>query len=208
MRMLLASALCLGYASAGPSLDLAVTSHGSFTIALDGKPWLTGGETMVGGHSSSAKTLVPGAPKASTGTDKLGGYKATSLEWSASSGEYAGSALMTTTFYTYPSDPSTIVFEQTFPAGLRDPAPEATGAYHALRDSSSGRDSIQLAAGKPSPKGLAASTIFPGFSRASPAGDLGCFSYHGVFPQMEVDLCCIILFQLRSFCLAAQSPTQ
>jgi hypothetical protein len=112
MTRLLVAAAVIAVARA-QNLDLTVANDGKFQISMDGKPWLTGGETQAGGFSSSAKTLTPSAPKTSTGTDKLGAYKATTLEWSG-----GGSMLMATSFRTYVSDPATIVFEQLFPAGL------------------------------------------------------------------------------------------
>ena len=108
------NSLGLGPSSAcGQSLDVAVSKTGSFAISLDGSPWLSGGETQAAGFSSSARTLTPSAPKTSSGTDELGAYTSTTIDWSG-----GGSVVMAASFRKYASDPSTIVFEQLFPTGL------------------------------------------------------------------------------------------
>eukprot|EP01051_Picozoa_sp_SAG22_P012094 SAG22_NODE_1228_length_5083_cov_2.820425_2_plen_779_part_00 len=169
-------------AAATPALDLSVSKDGSFVIAMDGAPWLKGGEVQAGGLSSSAGTLVPsGAPAKTTGTDKLGAYSATTLQWAKKGAPQSAGALMTTSFRTYAADPSTIVFEQLFPAGLAGQAAANVALPAGVYD----RDAPD-AAWRPGGAKDGAQTIFPGFSRSSPGHDapLPCFAYHGVFPQM------------------------
>ena len=107
-------------AALGQVLDLTVEPGptGRFDIKLDGKPWLSGAETSVGAASASSGGLhAVGGPAASTGTDVLGSFKATTLKW-AKKGSSA--VLMEASFKEYPEDPGMIVFEQHFPTGMEN----------------------------------------------------------------------------------------
>ena len=65
-------------------LDLSVGDDGHFSIAHDGHAWLEGTEYQVAGLSRAAGTLQQvGKPTAGSGTDALGDYKSTTLEWAA-----------------------------------------------------------------------------------------------------------------------------
>jgi len=153
-------------AAASATLSLVVTPTGAFTIAHNGKPWLSGGETIVGSAKASDGSLVTtGAPVKGSGTDKLGPYISTTLSWAKKAGGANAPVAMMTSFRTYAADAGMIVFEQKFPAALAGDE-LLTGQKHDLSS---------------------ASTVFPAFSRGGGAdgADLDCFAYHGVFPGMK-----------------------
>jgi len=144
-------------------LALNVRSNGSFEISHNGHAWLSGQEVIIGPHSSVTGDLVVVNSSETSGTDPLGRYQAKTFKWSARGAE--SKVLMHTSFRTYASDLGVVVFEQYFPDDL------AIGKEWQAFSKRSSR---------------ASSTVFPGFSRrGGPADHLACFSYHGVFPQLE-----------------------
>ena len=177
-------------AAFGQVLDLTVEPGptGRFDIKLDGKPWLSGAETSVGAASASSGGLhAIGAPAASTGTDVLGSFKATTLKW-AKKGSSA--VLMEASFKEYPEDPGMIVFEQHFPTGLENEnVPEWESRPHQW--DVSGEKPVKLTAEqiygeeKPPHRGpsTSAQTVFPGFARHG--GVSHCFQYDNTFPTMH-----------------------
>jgi len=133
------------------------TITGAFTISVGGNGWLSGDEYRVGAMSATNGDLrILGSSK-SHGTDPLGPYTATTLDWVSNA--MPGTTLYTT-FREYEQDAGIIVFEQLFPQELN------------LKS---------LNKGSP----LLAGTVFPGFSRKTGDRDLPCFAYHGVFPKLE-----------------------
>ena len=99
--------------AAAQTLDVTVAPTGMFTVTLDGKTWLAGAETMAGGASAAKGDLVPiGAPTATSGTDVLGAFKATTLKWAKKG---TTKILMEAAFKQYPADPAMVVFDQHFP---------------------------------------------------------------------------------------------
>eukprot|EP01047_Picozoa_sp_COSAG01_P033027 COSAG01_NODE_2413_length_7745_cov_2.532304_1_plen_688_part_10 len=121
------SALFAVASSAAPptaaKLGLNVEADGKFSITLNGKPWLSGGEVQISGNSAAAGELVPsGPPTTTTGTDKLGAYKTTVLGWSKRESTRESPILMHTGFRTYPDNPSLVVFVQKFPQAVTQPA--------------------------------------------------------------------------------------
>ena len=114
--LLVLSCLLACAASAKPQLSLDLSGGaGKFAISLDSRPWLSGSQVLLGTASSASGTLKLNRTSHGTGTDALGSYDSTSLEWVSSS---ASPSRMVTSFRTYASDPSVIVFEQQFPDGV------------------------------------------------------------------------------------------
>ena len=187
---LLVFAAAVATSAGAQRLELSIAKAGSFAISMDGRPWLRGGETQAGGLSSSAlareEKLLPSAPIRSDGEDELGHYNRTSIEWR---GVGNGRAIMTTSFRTYTSDPSTIVFEQLFPAGLDGAGVLLDDADRAMAlDVTARRNGATTGArlaSHASTGKVNAQSIFPGFTRDTDADAKDCFAYHGVFPQME-----------------------
>jgi hypothetical protein len=166
--------------AAAQTLDIKVETTGMFAITLDGKPWLAGAETMAAGAAASTGALVPlGAPAASTGSDELGAFKATTLKWAKKG---SSSVLMEGIFKQYPADPAVIVFTQHFPAELvNDDVPAWEEREHQW--DTSVYPPVKLEVQKPHPSGPVAQTVFPGFSRH--AAVQNCFQYDGTFPAMH-----------------------
>ena len=98
-----------------PLLGLKLSDDGTFTISLNGKFWLKGGEVRVGSFCSSCSgsdALTPdGKPVVTTGQDALGPFEATTYTWLAGLGD----PIMKTTFRSYAAANGTIVFSQSFP---------------------------------------------------------------------------------------------
>lgn len=109
------------------SLDLSLdNSTGAFTVSLDGKPFLTGGnEYMANWKTASAGDLVqvaPAAPLSGYSSDFGASFTGTVLSWGAKpsasqSGAADGSTsvLMQTEFRVYDTQPGLITFDQVFP---------------------------------------------------------------------------------------------
>ena len=119
MRPLVVS--CSIVAVAAQRLDARFDAVGGFSILRDGKSYLSGSEYQVAGLSHTAGSLqLAGAPITSSGSDALGAFRSTTLEWAPKrSGDTNSSdILMQTSFRVYPSDPGMIVFEQKFPKAL------------------------------------------------------------------------------------------
>ena len=170
-------------ASVTSATELSLTVHdgASFEIALNGKPWLAGGDVQVGGLSSAAGTLVQaGAPTTSASADALGAYNATTFTWAKADD---GAPLMRTSFRTYSADPAVIVFEQSFPSALNLTALGAQRPLKIVGEAGRGSGASYVAT---DPSG-SASTLFPAFARGDGRASDGfaCFAYHGVFPQMK-----------------------
>ena len=161
------------------SLNLTVAPTGHFTIVIDGGLTLTGGGVKVNGLSSAAGTLAPvGGLQKVGGTDALGRWTGVQLAW-ASASERA-KILMRTTFQQYPEDPGLLVFEQQFPSTLNSTS--ASPKFHSCFYEPGDAEAPTAPAGcSTTPR---ASTLFPTFDRAT-SGELPCFSYHGIFPQMK-----------------------
>ena len=178
--LLLLSATTVNAATSGAALGLTVGYDATFSITLNGQPWLSGGEVRVGNLSSSAGTLtLIGGASITTGADAMGWYNATAFRWGASP---TAAPLMITSFRTYEADAGVITFEQLFPAALNF---TAMGAQTPLRVVGTPlRDS---GASYVATDGPSASTLFPGFARGAggPSDARPCFAYHGVFPQLK-----------------------
>ena len=173
--LMCATTTCAAAASA--SLGLAVGRNGSFAITHDGEPWIQStGQVMLGG---SAAVLV-GAPVNSDGTDALGSYTRTTLQWkqqaasgSASADHAATTMQLQASFRVYNADPSTILFEQRFPSAVTLSMPPHSDSV--------GQGPVSV---------MSTSTLFPSFDRGrfGKAGTLDCFSFIGAasygFPSL------------------------
>eukprot|EP00927_Polykrikos_kofoidii_P020312 TRINITY_DN19609_c0_g1_i1.p1 TRINITY_DN19609_c0_g1~~TRINITY_DN19609_c0_g1_i1.p1 ORF type:complete len:897 (-),score=123.03 TRINITY_DN19609_c0_g1_i1:77-2767(-) len=110
-------------------------ADGSYNIALNGLPWLTGADYVLGDKVSSKGALVLTNTETSHNADVFGKYTATTLSWSDMS---TAGVLMKTSFREYEENDELLVFEQFFP------------------------QEFLLSSSK---SGLAAGTIFPSFAR-------------------------------------------
>jgi len=130
-------------------LELNVTiADGSFVItdAADSSVWMVGAPLAVDGFETKISKT-----DRSKGSDEFGAYEALTLTYADADGD-----LIDTSFLTYASDASLIVFEQ-----------------HVLREIGA-VNSTQ-----------SARTRFPSFYRKGGASGQECFSYHGTFPAMK-----------------------
>ena len=127
--MLLMLATLTTALASSATLDLTISADGaSFKVAHDGSPWLSSSDVIVDGFSASAKTLVTmGAPQTASGTDALGAFKATAVEWALASAPSA--TVMVATYKQYPADSSFVVFEQTFPSAREEYKTPADAIY-------------------------------------------------------------------------------
>ena len=178
--LLLLSATTVNAATSGAALGLTVGYDATFSITLNGQPWLSGGEVRVGHLSSSVGTLtLIGGASATMGADAMGWYNATTFRWGASP---TAAPLMITSFRTYEADAGVITFEQLFPAALNFTAMGAQTPLRVLGTPLRDSGASYVATDGPS-----ASTLFPGFARGAggPSDARPCFSYHGVFPQLK-----------------------
>ena len=68
------------------SLNLQSGKTGEFTISLDSNPWLSGGQfVQVGQYSTKDGTLIQVGQHNATGTDNIGDYAATVIEYTKKS---------------------------------------------------------------------------------------------------------------------------
>lgn len=118
--------------------------------------------------STPVRLGAPGTLKllessASSGTDPFGAYQSTTFKWASTA---SSETQMVASIRTYESDPGLMVFEQAFPNTISGPG-ASVGADPTVESGSGAR------------------TLFPSFDKASPAGGLPAFAYHGVFPGMK-----------------------
>ena len=151
------AALVLGAAgSAGASsLELDLSSDGSYTLSLGGALWLRSGPTFFTSdgvtHSTADGSLTlltdPSSPSLTVGgADALGEFNRTELSWSLSASSIPSSAaaaaaeaapVVVTAFQIYGSG-DTVVFEQRFPSGLNGTSTDASDPSAARSHVSSG----------------------------------------------------------------------
>ncbi|CAE7747552.1 unnamed protein product [Symbiodinium sp. CCMP2592] len=157
MGLLIWSVWGMRLAAGSPHLHATLDSAGGFAVTFDGAPWLEGGEVRVGNLSSQSGLVLLSRAR-TPGRDALGGYVSEQMIWGRSDTKRP---IMHASIRAYDDDPSFLVFEQFFP------------------------EDVRVDAAKWGTKLAAPVTLFPSFKSQGHAGDLDCFAYHGVFPQMR-----------------------
>ncbi|CAE7625695.1 unnamed protein product [Symbiodinium sp. KB8] len=157
MGLLIWSVWGMRLAAGAPHLHATLDSAGGFAVTFDGLPWLEGGEVRVGRWSSRSGLELLSRTR-TPGRDALGGYTSEQMIWGRSDTKRP---IVHASIRAYDDDPSFLVFEQLFP------------------------EDVHVDAAAWGTKLAAPVTLFPSFKSQGHAGDLDCFAYHGVFPQMK-----------------------